>query len=314
MARRSFDIGPEKKRQASGKKETPRRRRRKPAKENASHHPVLSTRNQKRKLRDRRRDEFVGKIWLIVGGIVVLIGGILYLLWLPGIRIQHVEAEGFPEQNSVAVIASGQMEGQYYGVIPRDSFFFYPERSIRQKVLEEYPAVSSVSVRRDGFDSIQLSGRPRVAAFSWCGSPDSLAAEDATCYQADVEGLVFLQAPTDASSTPMLHVYARLDTASTTGSYPLKARVEGAESLPAILRFVRSMNTLGVSVASIAIRGDEADLFVAPSTRITYIVGHEKEAEKSAKAALPKLNLTDGSIIYVDLRFDGKVYLKRVGE
>ncbi len=311
---KSFDMGP-RKRAGTGKGEEPKpRKRRKRRAPKESNHPVLSARNTKRKLRDRRRDELFSKMVLTIAVFLAIAGGIVYLFSLPSVRISQVEAQGFPDPERVAVIAKEELSGRYYGLIPRDSFFFYPERAIRQSVLEEYPAVSSVSVGRNSFDSIILEGRPRVAAFHWCGGPDSLAAEDVTCYEVDAEGMVFKQAIIDASSTPMLHVYAVLDTASTTGAYPLKAKVEGANHLPDILRFVRSLNSLGVTVASIAIRGDEADLFVAPGTRITYVVGHEKEAEKSAKAALPKLNLKDGSILYIDLRFDGKVYLKRVGE
>lgn len=310
MARRSFDMSPKKK---GAPEPAPKRRVKRRKKE--SSHPVLSTRNPKRKLKDRRRDEAVNNVLLTLAGAALVVGGILYVLWLPGIRIATAQAEGFPDTERASAIALAELDGRYYGVIPRDSFFFYPERDVRDALLSEYPAVSSVSVRRDGFDSLRLEGRPRVAAFHWCGSPESLAAEDATCYEADAEGLIFVPAPSDASSTPMLHVYAELDTASSTGAEPiLKARVKGAEHLPDILRFVRSLGSLGVSAASIAIRGDEADIFVAPATRITYVVGHEKEAEKSAKAALPKLNLKDGSIIYVDLRFDGKIYLKRAGE
>lgn len=309
MAKRSFDMSPKKKGAPAAPKRKPSGREKR-----ESSHPVLSTRNQKRKLRDRRRDELAGKAGLIAAGIALAAGVILYVLWLPSIRIASAEAEGFPDAASASALALAELDGRYYGIFPRDSFFFYPERAVRDALLEEFPSVSSVSVSRDGFSSLRLEGRPRVAAFHWCGSPESLAAEDATCFQADAEGLVFLPADTGASSTPMLHVYARLDTASTTGAYPLKARVEGAQHLPDILRFMRMLGSLGVSIASIAIRGDEADIFVAPSTRITYVVGHEKEAEKSAKAALPKLDLEDGSIVYVDLRFDGKVYLKRAGE
>lgn len=311
MAKRSFDMSPKKK----GKEEAPHKRQAKRRAAKAeSRHPVLSTRNQKRKLRDRRRDELMGKAGLAAAAFVIAAGAVLYVLWLPAMRIAEAAAEGFPDADAASAIALEALDGRYYGIIPRDNFFFYPEREVREALLAEFPSVSSVSVRRDGFTSLALDGRPRVAAFHWCGSPASLAAEDATCFSADAEGLVFLPVTPDASSTPMLHVYAELDTASSTGSYPISARVKGAEHLPDILRFARTLGSLGITIASVAIRGDEADIFVAPSTRITYVVGHEKEAEKSAKAALPKLSLEDGSIVYVDLRFDGKVYLKRAGE
>ncbi len=314
MARRSFDIGPKKSAPAPVSRS---RKKGKAKKEAKNTHPRLSTRAPKRKLRDRRREELVRNAVLLSIGVLAVAGIAVYLLWLPEVRISRVEAAGFTDADSVKAIAEDELHGTYMSVLPKNSFFFYPERAIRASVLERYPAVAAVSVSRTGFDSIALKASERVSAFWWCGTPSNLSAKTGNCYESDVEGLVFAPASeSGASTTPndMLRVYAELDTASSTDSYPLRARVMGADSLPDVLRFARAVKMLGVPVASVAIRGDEADLFVPPSTRITYVVGHEQAAAKSAEAAFKGLNLVDGSLVYVDLRFDGKVYLKRVGE
>lgn len=317
MARRSFDIGPKRAAPAVAKP----RRRKAPKEEKKATHPRLSTRAPKKKLRDRRREEVTRNIALVAGAILVVAGIVIYLFWRPEIRISKVEASGFGDTSSIESLASAELKGTYSGILPKNSFFFYPERAIRASILKRYPAISAVSVSRTGFDSIALKASERVSAFWWCGTPANLSAQEGNCYQADVEGLVFapaaeLSAEEAASSTPsdMLRVYAELDGAGADDAYPLRARVLGAGSLPDILRFARAVKTLGVPVASVAIRGDEADLFVPPSTRITYVVGHEAQAARSAEAAFKGLNLVDGSLVYVDLRFDGKVYLKRKGE
>lgn len=316
MAKRSFDIGP--KRTAAP---APARKRRRAKKEEPkkSSHPRLSTRAPRRKLRDRRREELTRNAFLIAAGALIAVGAVVYLLWLPAVRISEVHAAGFGDAAALESIAGAQLKGTYGGVLPKNSFFFYPEAQIRSAILDEYPAISAVSVSRNGFDSLSLKAIARVSAFWWCGTPASLSDAHGGCYEADAEGLVFapaIEPDAAASSSPsnMLRVYADLDAASSTDTYPLRARVEGAGSLPAILRFVRSIQALGVPVASIAIRADEADLFVPPSTRITYVVGHEAAAAASAEAAFKDLNLVDGSLVYVDLRFDGKVYIKRKGE
>ena len=70
------------------------------------------------------------------------------------------------------------------------------------------------------------------------------------------------------------------------------------------------MKSLNVPIVSLVLRGDEADLYPQSGTRITYVLGQEQAAAQLAKAAFPSLDLNDGSVQYVDLRFDGKVYYK----
>ena len=313
MLKRSFDIGPRRRKRSSAPQKS------KPAKKQS--HPRLATRAPKRKLRDRRREEQVRNLMLVLLGGLLMVGAILYVLWLPSMRISVVTAEGYGNTDALETLASAELKGAYHGIVPRNSFFFYPERSIRAVILENYPAIAAVSVSRTGFSSLSLKASARVSAFWWCGIPENLSARIGNCYEADAEGFifektvdVFAEVATSSEKNQTLHVYADLETASTSDRYPLRSRVQGAKALPDVLKFVRAVQALGIPVASIAIRGDEGDLFVEPSTRITYVIGHEREAEKNVAAALKGLNLVDGSLEYVDLRFDGKVYLKRWSE
>ncbi len=250
-------------------------------------------------------------LWVL--GAVILAGGVLYGFWRPEVRIAEVSAPS----DAYVVLAKESLSGAYWYVFPRDSIFFFPKADIRAAVMEEYPEISSLSISRTGFTSISLKTVSRTAAFWWCGTPESASAANTTCYEADAEGLIFRAVVAeDASSTPTgsaLRIYANL--AETEGpTYPLKAHMENLENIPDVLRFVKAMKTLGVSPVSLAIRADEADLFVPSSgrgTRITYVLGREEAAAALAAAVFPSLNLTDGSIEYVDLRFSGKAYVKR---
>jgi hypothetical protein len=111
-----------------------------------------------------------------------------------------------------------------------------------------------------------------------------------------------------------LRIYAPLETVEGSDGSPIRRHVIGSERIPEALRFVKAVRSFGVSVDAISIQGDEAHIITDGGTRLTYVLGKEEESATLAKAALPTLNLSDGSVDYVDLRFPPKVYVKRHGE
>lgn len=301
-AKKSFDIGPEKP-VARKKASKPART---PAKKSASAPARV------KRLRERREDQrgrMRGMVFLFT---LFVFGIVIYGLWRPEVRIQRVEAGTIANSEAVESLAYEEMEGTRYYIIPNNSFFFYPEQKIYSRILEAYPRISSLDISRNGFTGLTISAVDRSAAFLWCGLP---TAETFTeCFETDEHGFIFAKANTLATTSSLLLVRGDINTASTTDSYPLRARVVGFESLPQILSFVQSLETFGTPLTEVSIRGDEVDLFAESGTRITFVLGQEEQALKDARAALPTLNLMDGSIDYIDLRFDGKVYLKRKGE
>jgi len=86
-----------------------------------------------------------------------------------------------------------------------------------------------------------------------------------------------------------------------------------AEKLPEAFNFARQLSTLGTPVISVSISDTAVDDLLKSGTHIFYVLGHEQTAFTALVSAKDKLNLADGSLDYVDLRFDGKMYLKRTG-
>jgi hypothetical protein len=247
--------------------------------------------------------------------------------------VQHIETSG-PDTALVTTLATQALAGTNHYILPRNSILFLPENAIRTAILAADPTIQAVSIARTGFSSMLITVIPRSSAFWWCGQSIT-ATTTSPCYQSDGEGFLF--APVASSSTAVdipnainstaslqnssstdlapplpatvpLMVYAPL-TASSTGA-PIGSTVADAAAMPMILRFVRLLESLHANIVSVQIRGDEADLYVKSGTRITYVIGDEDAAATRAEAAFPQLNLDDGSIDYVDLRFDGKVYFK----
>lgn len=304
-AKKSFDV-----RRSAGVKETAQKQRRieKPPRKHTPRSRRQKTLRERREAAKQVRTMFVGALCLCV------LGGVIYGLWRPQLRITDILVSDVRFEESIQVIAQKELSGTYYHIFPRDSFLLFPEKALQSAIAEEHPSIAKITIARTGFDSLMISLESRDTAFWWCGLPTDAGSVSDSCFDADKEGFVFLpheESQDNASSTHMLRVYAVLETASSTHSYPLGSRVLGTENIDDILRFSHTLEALSIPLRSIAIRGDEADVYTEGGTRITYVVGKEREAAEDAKITLPKLNLLDGSIQYVDLRFPGKVYLKR---
>jgi hypothetical protein len=280
---------------------------------------------------------------------VVVIVGLYACIWTPAFRIQYVQAAG-PDSLDVQRDTQNALKGTIEYVIPRNSIFFFPEAEIRAQLLTQYPDISAVSIARTSFDSVLLTSISRETAFVWCGAsyssslppdpiaeavlsnssstesstvvpasgdtdtsgtvlaPSGFAPSTSTCYDSDDQGFIF--AVDSAPATDSLKVYGPLVSSTT---MPLGMHVADGSSIPNALEFVKEIKSLGVPITALVLRGDEADLYAQSGTRITYVLGQEKAAVSLAASTFPSLDINDGSLEYVDLRFDDKVYFKKSG-
>ncbi|HUX80875.1 MAG TPA: hypothetical protein VMV38_00960 [Candidatus Paceibacterota bacterium] len=292
----------------------------------------------------RRRSR---RLLLIALGILffIVVGAVFYGLSRPEVRISNVTVYGASQ--SLAAIATTAMQGSYLG-IPRNSTFFVPETRIRSLIRTTYPDIAAVSIFRNGFTGLSIKVDYRVPIARWCGfSYATTSPEDAllkevtpltqnTCYLFDADSFVyatatepFLTTTETASSSPVvtgvnpdqtLTPFILFDSFQSSSALPIGSTLTNAPALPAVFAFARQLRTFGASVGAIVIRGDEVDFFlVSPAndsistSRITYLLGDEQNAFTALASAQADFNFTDGSVSYLDLRFPGKIYLKKVG-
>lgn len=268
--------------------------------ERASSAPLGSARLAQRRRRNQRRG--IAIFFLLFIGLSAVAA---YGLEQSAVRIQNVVVYG--DDASLTDYAKRAMQGKYFDIIPRDSTFFFPASSIRANILADHLDIAAVSIFRTGFTSISLKPVARVAVARWCGLSPNLGADE-YCYVFDANGYVFAPA---ASTTATINTFTLYAPLAGDASEPLRASIAHAEEIPTVFDFARELDTLGSPVKRVVIRADEVDDYLASGTRITYVLGHENTAFTALVSARDSLNLADGSIEYIDLRFDGKMYLKR---
>ena len=269
-----------------------------------------SSLTERRRLR-RRRALIASSVLLCV-----LIGAGVYGSWQSPVRISHVVIYGGDQ--SLADSAMAAMRGSYLGIVPRDSTFLVPEARIRSLIATAHPDIAAVSIFRNGLTSLSVKVDYRVPIARWCGStrvPPVVTASStpaAGCYFFDASGFVYAPAGETVPVNPFA-VYEPLgsSTSSPQTSGPVGVTLPNADTFPAVFDFARQLSTLGSPAAAVVFHGDEADVYLASGTRITYVVGSEESALTALASAHATLNLADGSLEYVDLRFPGKVYVKK---
>lgn len=277
----------------------------------ASSVPLGPERLAERRRQRRRRVRIAFSILFLL-----LFGAGIYGLNQPATRIAEITVYGASQ--FYAEYARSAMQGKYLGLIPRDSTFFFPATRIREGILAAHPEFAAVSFFREGLTGLSIKIHERVPVARWCGLAPTPDVEE-YCYVFDASGYLFAA---DASTTPKLNPFSLYGRLASDTLEPLRATLAHAEELPAAFDFARQLDTLGGSVSKIVIRDDEVDAYLksgTPSnksdlvlgTRVTYVLGREQDAFTALVSSRENMNLADGSIDYVDLRFGGKVYMKR---
>lgn len=260
-------------------------------------------------LRQTRRAARKRILLFILAAVVLIFALAEVVLWQSFLRVSTVEADG-PDAESLKAFVAQELTGTRFLIVPKNSIFFIPQAQLRTEILAKFPQAEAVSIQPRDLTTLAVHTTPRAAVLWWCGeSPDQVLT---TCYETDAGGLVFKEVPLEDryASTSTLTLYAPLVGGMASGT-PAGATISSAASLPGLLQFIKAMRSLGANVVSVAIRGDEADLYTQAGTRITYVLGREEQAAQLAASGFSNLNLNDGSLLYVDLRFDSKVFFKK---
>ena len=268
---------------------------------------------RRRRLRRRR---------LLVAAIILfglLLGAALYGLSQNAVRISNVVIYGADDQ-SFASFATDAMQGMYLGIIPRDSTFFAPRADIRARIIAAHPDIAAISIFRNGFTGLSIRLDYRVPVARWCGASLSqyvtidLATSSAKslaqdCYFFDANGFVYA---TSSEVQPVNSFLVYEPWGSQTSAEPIiGTTLPNADAFPSAFDFARQLATLGSPISSVVFREDEVDVHLVSGTRVTYVLGNEQNAYTALVSGKGNLNFADGLLDYVDLRFPGKVYLKK---
>lgn len=222
------------------------------------------------------------------------------------------------DKNEIAFYTREKLQGNYFFVYARDNSVIFPRREIESGLLERFPRLKNVSIRRLDFSHIVLEATERKPYMLWCGEEiEHKAQTQAGCWFVDDTGFIFARAPIFSEG-----VYREIySTLLRINEVPLQAIIP-----PDRFLFTREFNEriereLG-STSHVFIKPEgeygivirESTLYpVLADTEVRFKSGQSAEhLTKNLLAAIPVQFPADSTpqkkLLYIDLRFGNKVF------
>lgn len=258
-----------------------------------------------RSLKERRKRAKRIFLTILISFFVLAVVLCFVLLWQPFFRIDTITTQGAHGEEINETLET-YVYGTHAFIIPKDSIVFYDEARMREWILETYPDIAAASITRSSLSSLTVETIPRLESFVWCGV--SVELPRSTCYSVDALGLVFKEKGAEEYATA-LKVFVPLLEGEPEN--PVRATVSQADNIPRVMDVAEALQALGPRLERVQVRDDEVDMYTVEGVRITYVMGEEENALTLAASTFPTLSFTSG-LRYVDLRFKGKAYVKRL--
>jgi cell division septal protein FtsQ len=271
-------------------------------------------------MRERRR--IAVRIVLIVVLLLSLVGGALYALTWEGFRIQDiiVSTNGALPVQEVTDLATGHINESSLLFVPRTSVFLLDVKGLQSTILNTFPRVESVKVRRTSITSAVIQIRERAPEALWCGdvvppvayarsSTRGTSAEEAwgTCYLLDHSGYIYARAPVYTGSQYPRY-YGSLEKAQPVGQHFIET-----SEFTTLQHFFDVLEKKRLEpIALLLLDERDMEVYLGNGLRIIAARDHAPEALTNRIHASLEAEVFDLSrrIDYADFRFGSKVFVK----
>lgn len=223
------------------------------------------------------------------------------------------------DKNELALFTREKLQGNYFFVYARDNSVIFPRREIEAGLLEQFPRLKNVSIRRLNFSHIVLEVTERKPYMLWCGEEIERESQTQTgCWFVDDTGFVFGRAPIFSEGvyreiySALLRVHeevpfrAMIPTDRFLLIREFNERIE-RELGDTSRMFIKPEGEYGIIVRESALYPVLAD------TEVRFKDGQSAEhLTKNLLAAIPVQfpadSISQKNLLYIDLRFGNKVF------
>ncbi len=254
-----------------------------------------------------KKQEFYRKIRLGFFALLVLVllVGPIFLIRSENLLISKVSIVGneVTEMGDIQNLVKDKLNGYYLKLFPKSSVALYPKDDIEKSLLDSIPRLASVNVSLSGTKSIKIEVVERAPFALYCAD---------TCFFMDDTGYIYSKAPTFSSGVYTIYKSEpKLET-------PLKTQFFNQKDLISISTFSKNVENLGLKTKVVTKKDDEYSATLSAGAELRWRMDENLDklyVDLDSFMKESKLKTTDiERLLYLDLRFDNKVFYKFVGE
>ena len=145
-------------------------------------------------LSKKRKMGFFKKIGIYLIFILFLFSLGIWGLTTSRVQIKEVKISGNSSISSIDILetASTEINKYYLFIIPTNNILLLRRNEIKNKILDDFKKIASVSIYLNSFDKIEIAVIERESNNLWC---KNVVGSSKTCYFMDSGGFIFQEAP-----------------------------------------------------------------------------------------------------------------------
>ncbi|MBX4189410.1 FtsQ-type POTRA domain-containing protein, partial [Candidatus Parcubacteria bacterium] len=223
----------------------------------------------------------------------------------------HVVGNDVTKTEDIEEVVSKDLSGSFFHLIPHSSTIFYPRNKMMRDLTGSLPRVRTAAVSLEDFHTMLVEVTERAPAALYCQNTSS-ATNPKGCFFIDTTGYIFGEAP--AFSGGVYSIY----TSEPVLDDPLKKVLLLPEVFKGLEEFLKSLANIPLYPEVLTLKDDEYDLALSSGTHVLWKKGQDLETIYSnldsfiLNPTVRKLGISN--LLYIDLRFENKVFYKFRGE
>ncbi|MHB0978099.1 MAG: cell division protein FtsQ/DivIB [Minisyncoccota bacterium] len=257
----------------------------------------------KKKLREKYIRLTIGILILIV-----IIGVPTYLLRQERFLISNVQVQGndITKSEEIEKIIQGHISGNYLWLIPRSSVLLYPNKKIRNDILEQIPRLISMHLSLTDSRTLLVTILERKPFALYCTNLASPPVR-AGCFFLDQSGYIFSEAPAFSGEVYMIY------STEPPLENPLRKNLVPEKDFRVLSDFIKRLPTLDLKPQSLLIQNDAYRLTFSSGGILIWKVGDNLDSVFSKLESFligvifTKEHKALSDILYIDMRFGDKV-------
>ncbi|MBI2643956.1 MAG: hypothetical protein HYW95_00395 [Candidatus Wildermuthbacteria bacterium] len=257
----------------------------------------------------KKRSFLRGKwLWFFIFLLGFFSGAFYISVFSSFFQLQHIQTSGNASENAELQARAEQLLSQEVGFLNTKSILVLNLERIKTELLSQFPALASISLKRQFPNSLILVAQAREKVASWCAD-----AEEKQCFALDEEGVIFLKEN---------HPQGLRITLAKAVSTPvaLGERLMEKDTLGLLLQFQKSMENFPLLQKDGA-KVVQFTIFSSNQVRAKFSEGWEAylDPEGDFNWEIAKLQVVLEKKIpsekrkgleYIDLRFGDQAYIK----